>query len=80
MKESDAEVDRLNAEMPVGTRVRYWPGPRWHEWRVCEIRDSFHRLANGQIVGWVTGTPGYVDAGHIERAELTAAEAAGLPV
>ena len=71
MPEPDIEVDRLNAEMPVGTRVRYYPGPRWFDSRLCEIRDTFHRLTNGQIVGWVTGTPGYVDADHIVRAELT---------
>ena len=66
--EQAAEVDKLNREMPVGTRVIYYPGPRSMGGRECSFRRQFG-LANytGYVVGWVTGTAGYVLESHIDR-------------
>jgi hypothetical protein len=67
------DVDLANADMPIGTRVRYYPGPRSMGYRECEIRYEFHLNINGLLVGWVTGQAGYVSAGHIEKVEAEVA-------
>lgn len=65
--EQVAEVDRLNARYPVGTKVIFYPGPRSMGGRECSIRRQFG-LADytWYVIGWVTGTAGYVLASHID--------------
>ena len=61
------EADELTALMPVGTRVRYYPGPRSMGYREREIRAPFMVDINGLLVGWLTDEAGYISADHIER-------------
>lgn len=63
------ECDRLNAEMPVGTLVRYWPvsGPYFHTHTgaLTTVRAAF--TVRGQaVVCWVVNVPGSVHARHVE--------------
>jgi hypothetical protein len=68
VRDAQLEVDRLNREMPEGTPVVFYPGPREHGGRDCTIRGSFFLTGlNGEIAGWVTGQAGYVRASHIEK-------------
>jgi hypothetical protein len=68
VRDAQLEVDRLNREMPEGTPVVYYPGPREHGGRDCTIRGAFFLTGvNGEIGGWVTGQAGYVRASHIEK-------------
>lgn len=63
------ECDRLNAEIPVGTFVHYWPvsGPYFHAYRpnVTPITAEFE-VRGGRVIGWVEVQRGFVDASHIE--------------
>lgn len=59
--------DHLNRIMPVGTRVRYYPGPRDMGFRECEVRGEFFVALSGVVVCFVTGVSGYVAADHVER-------------
>jgi hypothetical protein len=68
VRDAHIEVMQLNSAMPVGTDVTYYPGPREHGGRACQIRGPFDIAEDGTIVVWVTGQPGYVAANHVERA------------
>jgi hypothetical protein len=61
------DPDHLNKIMPIGTKVRFYPGPREMGSRECEIRGEFFVSDSGCVVCFVTGQSGYVSASRVER-------------
>lgn len=66
----DGEVDRFNRDVPVGTRVRYFPvlpeRGTGCEPVVTTTRSEAWRLGHGDGVVAITGKAGGVAISHIE--------------
>lgn len=60
-----AEADRLNAERPVGTVVRFWKGAKDGPGQVSRIRSA-HGIVGRTIVVWFDEVSGCVAASHVE--------------
>lgn len=70
------DAERLTAQMPVGTPVRYWTGLRGGFAQTGRIRNAFTVIC-ASVVGWVDTHPAGIAATHIEpMEEATAARRA----
>lgn len=67
-KEPDPQVhaDAWNAELPVGTPVRYWTGVREGAGRTGETRTTAQVAGGHTAVVWVTGHGAYVALSHVQ--------------
>jgi hypothetical protein len=60
-----SRVDRFNAENPIGTPVRYWPGERRGEGVLSQTRSQAAIQSDHGSV-WVEGMAGSVALTHVE--------------
>ena len=62
-------VDMFNAAHSVGTRVRYWAGPREGDGTVSTTRSEAEVLGGHTAVVWIVGVRGCVALSHVQAIE-----------
>lgn len=66
-------VPAPDAQLPIGTPVRYWTGWREGDGKASRTRTEVHLLGGHTLVVWVEGERSCIAVTHVERME------AGLP-
>lgn len=59
------EVERFNAQHPIGTPVRYWRGLREGEGTVSRTRSAAALMSDHASV-WIEGVSGSIALSHVE--------------
>jgi hypothetical protein len=67
VKKLEAAVAKFNELNPVGTAVRFWPGPKQGEGLTGTISDPATVLGGHTAVAWIDGARGCIAISHVER-------------